>query len=112
MLDLMHSRENPKCVSINSKIRLLCPKTKFVSQTVIETATAIAILWFNKGHATFGHVLEELHILPSKDLVAFSGFRDERRIKRMSDHLTAETRAHCHCGVKKRMPGRVCSQGS
>lgn len=87
--------------SLNSKIWLLCPKTKFVSRTVVETAAAMAILWFNKGHATFEHILEELNILPSRDLVTFSDSRDARRIKRMSERLTAEARAHRRRGVKR-----------
>lgn len=40
----------------------------------METATAIAVLWYNtiavlwynKGHASFEHVLQEIGVLPQK----------------------------------------------
>ncbi|XP_077502060.1 uncharacterized protein LOC144113044 [Amblyomma americanum] len=87
--------------SLNSKIWLLCPKTKFVTRTVVDTATAIAVLWFNKGHARFEEVLQELGILPSKTLLSLSKEVDKRRISSMSTKATAEARAHCHNVTKK-----------
>ncbi|KAM7314836.1 uncharacterized protein ISCGN_004620 [Ixodes scapularis] len=87
--------------SLNSKIWLLCPKTKFASRTVVETATAIAVLWYNRGHGSFEQVLQELGVLPSEELVALGSSRDQRRIKKMSARQTAEARAHRRNMVKR-----------
>ncbi|XP_040074766.2 uncharacterized protein LOC120846929 [Ixodes scapularis] len=87
--------------SLNSKIWLLCPKTRFASRTVVETATAIAVLWFNGGHASFEHVLEELGVLPPKGLLTLGDSRDDLRIRRMSARQTAEARAHRRSMVTK-----------
>lgn len=87
--------------SLNSKIWLLCPKTKFVSKTVVETATAIAVLWYNCGHGSFEQVLQELGILPPEELVVLGSSRDQRRMKKMSVRQTAEARAHRRNQVKR-----------
>ncbi|KAH7952547.1 hypothetical protein HPB52_023982 [Rhipicephalus sanguineus] len=58
--------------SLNSKIWLLCPKTKFATRTVVETATAIAVLWLNQG-----------------------------RISSMTAKVAAEARAHRRSAAKK-----------
>lgn len=87
--------------SLNSKIWLLCPKTRFASRTVVETATAIAVLWFNRGHASFEHVLEELGVLPPEGLLTLGDSRDDLRIRRMSARQTAEARAHRRSMVTK-----------
>ncbi|XP_037572861.2 uncharacterized protein LOC119455530 [Dermacentor silvarum] len=78
--------------SLNSKIWLLCPKTRFASRTVVEMATALAVLWFNEGHKCYEQVLQELGVLPSKELVALSKDCDKRRISNMSTKQTAEAR--------------------
>ncbi|XP_077512011.1 uncharacterized protein LOC144122929 [Amblyomma americanum] len=87
--------------SLNSKIWLLCPKTKFATRTVVETATAIAVLWFNEGHTGFKEVLQELGILPSKALLSLSKEVDKSRISSMSTKATAEARAHRRNVTKK-----------
>ncbi|CAN7988722.1 unnamed protein product [Ixodes hexagonus] len=87
--------------SLNSKIWLLCPKTKFASRTVVEMATAIAVLWYNRGHGSFEQVLQELGVLPPEELVVLGSSRDQRRIKKMSARQTAEARAHRRNMVKR-----------
>lgn len=87
--------------SLNSKIWLLCPKTKFASRTTVETAAAMAVLWFNKGHSSFEHVLEELGVVPPDQLITLGQSRDQRRIERMSACETAEARAHRRNVAKK-----------
>lgn len=80
--------------SLNSKIWMLCPKTRFAARTAVETATAIAVLWFNRGHSSFEQVLEGLGVLPSKQLVRLSSAADQKRVTSMSAKLTAEARSH------------------
>ncbi|XP_077561420.1 uncharacterized protein LOC144177720 [Haemaphysalis longicornis] len=80
--------------SLNSKIWMLCPKTRFASRTVVETATALAVLWFNRGHTSFEQVLQELGIFPSEELVRLGSASDQQRIRQMSAKLTAEARSH------------------
>ncbi|XP_075748767.1 uncharacterized protein LOC142814252 [Rhipicephalus microplus] len=87
--------------SLNSKIWLLCPKTKFASRTTVETAAAMAVLWFNKGHSSFEDVLEELGVVPPDQLITLGQSRDQRRIERMSACETAEARAHRRNVAKK-----------
>lgn len=87
--------------SLNSKIWLLCPKTKFASRTAVETAAAMAVLWFNKGHSSFEHVLQELGVLPPDELITLGQSRDHRRIQRMSACETAEARAHRRHAAKR-----------
>lgn len=87
--------------SLNSKIWLLCPKTKFATRTVVQTATAIAVLWFNQGHSGFEKVLQELGVLPSKELLSLSKEANKRRISSMTAKVTAEARAHCRSEAKK-----------
>ncbi|CAN8021772.1 unnamed protein product, partial [Ixodes persulcatus] len=87
--------------SLNSKIWLLCPKTRFASRFVVEMATAMAVLWFNRGHSSFERVLEELGVLPPQDLVVLGTSRDSTRQKKMSGKLTAEARAHRRTLKKK-----------
>lgn len=45
-------------------------------------ATAIATLWFNKGHKGFKEVLQELGVLPIKELISLSEQTDQRRMKK------------------------------
>uniref|UniRef100_A0A1E1X6X9 Putative kolobok-4 hm n=1 Tax=Amblyomma aureolatum TaxID=187763 RepID=A0A1E1X6X9_9ACAR len=87
--------------SLNSRIWLLCPKTKFASRTVVEMATALAVQWFNEGHTSFERVLEELGVLPGHQLLKLTDSRNERRIKRMSACQTAEARAHRRSMAKR-----------
>ncbi|XP_070383699.1 uncharacterized protein, partial [Dermacentor albipictus] len=87
--------------SLNSKIWLLCPKTRFASRTVVEMATALAVLWYNQGHKSYEQVLQELGVLPSRELVALSKDCDRRRISSMSMKLTAEARSHRRHLAKK-----------
>ncbi|XP_077496137.1 uncharacterized protein LOC144107026 [Amblyomma americanum] len=89
--------------SLNSKIWLLCPKTRFASRYVVETATALAVLWFNRGHTSFDRVLEELGVLPPVGLVELGTSRDTTRQEKMSLKLTAEARANRRTLKKKRM---------
>lgn len=55
--------------SLNSKTWLLCPKTNFATLTVLEI---IAVPWFNKGNTGLEEALQELGILPSKELLSLS----------------------------------------
>ncbi|XP_037512469.2 uncharacterized protein LOC119389334 [Rhipicephalus sanguineus] len=87
--------------SLNSKIWLLCPKTRFASRHVVEMATAMAVLWFNRGHSSFERVLEELGVLPPHDLVALGTSQDSTRQKKMSQKLTGEAKARRHALKKK-----------
>ncbi|XP_050027338.3 uncharacterized protein [Dermacentor andersoni] len=87
--------------SLNSKIWLLCPKTRFASRYVVEMATALAVLWFNRGHTSFERVLEELGVLPSESLVELGTSKDIARQKKMSLKLTAEARANRRTLTKK-----------
>ncbi|XP_077496918.1 uncharacterized protein LOC144107678 [Amblyomma americanum] len=87
--------------SLNSKIWLLCPKTRFASRTAVETATALAALWFNRGHRSFEQVLEELGVVPPKELLVLSECKDNVRIQKMSERQTAEARAHRRSVAKK-----------
>ncbi|XP_075748832.1 uncharacterized protein LOC142814262 [Rhipicephalus microplus] len=87
--------------SLNSKIWLLCPKTKFATRTVVETATAIAVLWFNRGHSGFEEVLQELGVLPSKESLSLGKDANKRRISSMTAKVTAEARAHRRSAAKK-----------
>ncbi|KAM7296829.1 hypothetical protein ISCGN_021984 [Ixodes scapularis] len=87
--------------SLNSKIWMLCPKTRFAARTAVETATAIAVLWFNRGHSSFEQVLEELGVLPSKQLVHLSSAADQKRITSMYAKLTAEARSHRRRQLKR-----------
>ncbi|KAH7983085.1 hypothetical protein HPB52_009122 [Rhipicephalus sanguineus] len=80
--------------SLNSKIWLLCPKTKFASRTTVETATALRVLWYNKGHRGFEKVPEGIGILPSQDLATHGDHCDVMRIRKMNLKQTAEARAH------------------
>ncbi|XP_077507301.1 uncharacterized protein LOC144116435 [Amblyomma americanum] len=98
--------------SLNSKIWLLCPKTQFASQTVVETATAIAVLWFNKGHTGFEEVLQELVILPSKALLSLNNEVYKRRISSMLTNATAEARAHRRNTTKKARLEESACEGS
>lgn len=47
----------------------LDPKTRLASGTTMETAMAIAVLWYNKGHAGFEQVLPEIGALPPETTV-------------------------------------------
>ncbi|XP_077554044.1 uncharacterized protein LOC144168921 [Haemaphysalis longicornis] len=87
--------------SLNSKIWLLCPKTRFASRFVVEMAAALAVLWFNQGHSSFERVLEELGVLPTEDLVVLGASQDNTRQKKMSTKQTAEARAHRRTMKKK-----------
>ncbi|CAN7950083.1 unnamed protein product [Ixodes hexagonus] len=87
--------------SLNSKIWMLCPKTRFASRTVVEMATAIATLWFNKGHTGFEQVLQELGILPSQELVTLGNQCDKKRIASTTTKGTAEARSHRRRMVKR-----------
>lgn len=58
--------------------------------TVVETATALTVLWFNRGHTSFEQVLQELGIFPSEELVRLSNASDQRRIRQMCAKLTAK----------------------
>ncbi|KAL1426099.1 hypothetical protein MTO96_018572 [Rhipicephalus appendiculatus] len=80
--------------SLNSKIWLLCPKTKFASRTTVETATALAVLWYTEGHRYFEQVLAEIGVLPSRDLATSGDQCDVTRIRKMNMKQTAEVRAH------------------
>lgn len=87
--------------SLNSKVWLLCPKTKFASRSAVETATAIAVLWYNRGHASFEVVLEELGVLPPASLTTLGDYSDKRRIQKMNAQQTAEARAHRRTSAKR-----------
>lgn len=87
--------------SLNSKIWLLCPTTKFASRTAVETAAAIAVLWFNKGHSSIEHILQELGVLPPDELITEGQSPDRSRIQRMSACKTAEAKAHRHRMVNR-----------
>nr|XP_050030259.1 uncharacterized protein LOC126526384 [Dermacentor andersoni] len=87
--------------SLNSKIWLLCPKPRFASRYVVEMATTLAVLWFNRGHTSFERVLEELGVLPSESLVELGTSKDIARQKKMSYKLTAEARANRRTLTKK-----------
>lgn len=65
--------------ALNSKIWLLCPRTRFASRSVVETGTAFAVLWFNRGHSSFECVPEELGVHPPCDLVALGTLQDLTR---------------------------------
>lgn len=67
----------------------------------METATAIAVLWYNKGHTGFERVLEEIGVLPSEDLVMHGDHCDQMRIKKMNTKQTVEARAHLRSTVKR-----------
>ncbi|XP_050034085.1 uncharacterized protein [Dermacentor andersoni] len=97
----LHGKTQNAAESLNSKIWLLCPKTKFASRTSVETATAIAVLWYNKGHAGFEEVLQEIGLLPPGELVTHSDHSDDMRIKKMNLKRTAEARAHRRNAVKR-----------
>lgn len=97
----LHGKTQNAAKSLNSKIWLLCPKTKFASRTTVETATATAVLWFNKGHAGFERVLEEVGVLPPEELATCGDRCDEMRIQKMTTKRTAEARAHRRSSVKK-----------
>lgn len=87
--------------SLNSKVWLLCPKTKFASRSAVETATAIAVLWYNRGHASFEVVLEELGVVPPASLTTLGDYSDKRRIQKMNAQQTAEARAHRRTSAKR-----------
>ncbi|XP_050028801.2 uncharacterized protein [Dermacentor andersoni] len=93
--------------SLSSKIWLLCSKTKFASRTAVETAAAMAVLWFNKGHSSFEQVLQELSVLPPAELITLGQSRDHRRNQRMSACETAEARARC-----RHVANRACLDDS
>ncbi|CAN8014692.1 unnamed protein product [Ixodes persulcatus] len=97
----LHGKTHNAAESLNSKIWLLCPKTKFASRTTVETATAIAVLWYNKGHTGFERVLEEIGVLPSEDLAMHGDQCDPTRIKKINTKQTAEARAHRRSTVKR-----------
>lgn len=94
LIRCLHGKTQNAAESLNSKIRLLCPKTKFASRTTVETATALAVLWYNKGHRGFEEVLEGIGILPSQDLATHGDHCDVMRIRKMNLKQTAEARAH------------------
>lgn len=50
--------------SLNSKIRMLCPKTRFASRTVVAMATAFTVLWYNQAYKGYEQLLQELGVLP------------------------------------------------
>ncbi|XP_077486057.1 uncharacterized protein LOC144097160 [Amblyomma americanum] len=100
----------PRCVkgktqnaveSLSSKIWLLCPKTRFASCTVVKMATTHAVLWFNQGHKVFENVLEELGVLPSREVLTLGKNCAKRRTSRMSTKQTAEARAR-RCRLAKK----------
>lgn len=94
LIRCLHGKTQNAAESLNSKIWLLCPKTKFASRTTVETATALAVLWYNKGHRGFEKVLEGIGILPSRDLATHGDRCDVMRIRKMNLKQTAEARAH------------------
>ncbi|KAH8022851.1 hypothetical protein HPB51_006208 [Rhipicephalus microplus] len=47
----LHGKTQNAAESLNSKIWLLCPKTKFASRTTVETATALAVLCESQANA-------------------------------------------------------------
>ncbi|XP_075736299.1 uncharacterized protein LOC119161920 [Rhipicephalus microplus] len=104
----LHGKTQNAAESLNSKIWLLCPKTRFASRTAVETATAIAVLWFNRGHASFEKVLEELGVLPSEALVTLSDRRDSMRMHKMNVRQTAEARAHRRSAAKRARVEESC----
>lgn len=87
--------------SLDSKIWVLCPKTRFAFRNVVETATSLIVLWFNSGHSNFEQVLEELGILPSEQMIRLSSASKQRRIRQMSAKLTAAARCHRRSLVKR-----------
>lgn len=66
--------------SLNSKIWLLCYKTRFASYTVAELTTYIEIFWCNKGHKYFQKLLQKLGILSTQELITLGNQRDLTRI--------------------------------
>lgn len=87
--------------SLNSKVWLLCPKTRFASRSAVETATAVAVLWYNRGHESFELVLEELGVLPSASLISLGDCSNKRRIHKMNAQQSAEARAHRRTSAKR-----------
>lgn len=67
----------------------------------METATAIAVLWYNRGHGSFERVLQELGVPPPGELVVLGSSRDQRTMKKMSARQTAEAQAH-RCNMVER----------
>ncbi|KAH6928310.1 hypothetical protein HPB50_014119 [Hyalomma asiaticum] len=65
-----------------------------MKRTTVETATALAVLWYNKGHRGFEKLLEGIGILPSQDLATHGDHCDVMRIRKMNLKQTAEARAH------------------
>ncbi|XP_037504717.1 uncharacterized protein LOC119379487 [Rhipicephalus sanguineus] len=94
LIRCLHGKTQNAAESLNSKIWLLCPKTKFASRTTVETATALAVLWYNEGHRGFEKVLEGIGILPSQDLATHGDHCDVMRIRKMNLKHTAGARAH------------------
>lgn len=68
---------------------------------VVKTATAIAVLWFNKENTSFECALEELGMILFEGLLTLGDSRDDRRIRKMCTRLAAEARAHHRSMVKK-----------
>lgn len=63
---------NAECSWINTKIWLLCRKTKFVTHTIVDRATAVAVLWLKKGRTGFEQALQEIGVLLSKELLSLN----------------------------------------
>ncbi|KAK6178741.1 hypothetical protein SNE40_011255 [Patella caerulea] len=83
--------QNP-CESLNGRIWLLCPKTRYASLRSVQTAAAIAILWYNKGYTGFSDVLNELKIDIPKSLKKETVRADTKRIEAMQKKGTGEQR--------------------
>lgn len=77
-------------------------KARFASHTVLEMATSTAIVWFNKGHKGFEEVLQELGILPTRELITLSNDRDHRMIKRISRRSQLRLNLVIVCSVAKK----------
>lgn len=101
LIRCLHGKTQNAAELLNSKIWLLCPKTMFASRTTVETATALAVLWYNKGHWGFEKVLEGIEILPSQDLATHGDHCDVMRIRKMNLKQTAEARALRHNTAKR-----------
>jgi hypothetical protein len=83
--------QNP-CESLNGRMWLLCPKTRWASLKSVQTAAAIAILWYNKGYTAFSDVLDELGVGTPSSLKKETVKADKKRIEQMQKKATGEQR--------------------
>ena len=79
----LHGQTQNANEALNKLIWSRCPKTNFASRSIVEIATASAVLYFNDGSSGILRVLQKLNIDPGAFTKLASCKVDKSRIKNM-----------------------------